>query len=130
LSYLRRFPFDTLKIDRSFIKDVPEEEDAAKLVSAIISMADVLGLKIVPEGVENQQQLDFISARNCHLTQGFFLAKPMLGEKMALLMSPTKRRPQSLSMPEHSRQPMRQCAAAYLHIMFRKRGQAAALHPF
>jgi diguanylate cyclase (GGDEF)-like protein/PAS domain S-box-containing protein len=83
LSYLRRFPFDTLKIDRSFIKDVPEEEDAAKLVSAIISMADVLGLKIVAEGVENQQQLDFISARNCHLTQGFFLAKPMPGEKMA-----------------------------------------------
>ncbi len=87
LSYLRRFPFDTLKIDRTFIKDVPEEDDAAQLVSAIISMANILGLKIVAEGVENQQQLDFITERNCSLTQGFFLARPMSGKDIAKFVS-------------------------------------------
>ena len=55
LSYLRRFPFDTLKIDCSFIRDIPNETEAANLVSAIISIAGVLGLKTVAEGVENQE---------------------------------------------------------------------------
>jgi EAL domain-containing protein (putative c-di-GMP-specific phosphodiesterase class I) len=82
LSYLRRFPFNTLKIDQSFINDVPDELEAAQLVSAIISMANILGLKIVAEGVENQEQLDFITARECHLVQGYFLAKPMPADKL------------------------------------------------
>jgi len=82
LSYLRRFPFDTLKIDGSFIKDVPNELEATQLVSAIISMANTLGLNIVAEGVENKQQLDFITARHCQIVQGYFLAKPMAAAKL------------------------------------------------
>ncbi len=77
LSYLGRFPFDTLKIDRSFINDVDERDEAAQLTSAIISMADILGLRVVAEGVETQKQLDFLGSLNCDLTQGFYLARPM-----------------------------------------------------
>ena len=77
LSYLGRFPFDTLKIDRSFINDIAEVDEAAQLTSAIISMAEVLGLRVVAEGVETQEQLDFLSSLKCELTQGFYLAKPM-----------------------------------------------------
>ena len=82
LSYLRRFPFDTLKIDRSFIGDIAGEDEAAKLVSAIISIADVLGLKTVAEGVENQEQLDYLIAQGCDFSQGFYIAKPMPQEKL------------------------------------------------
>ncbi|RWX56915.1 bifunctional diguanylate cyclase/phosphodiesterase [Photobacterium chitinilyticum] len=84
LSYLRRFPFDTLKIDRSFIGDIAGEDEAAKLVSAIISMADVLGLKTVAEGVENQEQLDYLIALGCDFSQGFYIAKPMPQKKLEL----------------------------------------------
>ncbi|WP_335667298.1 EAL domain-containing protein [Photobacterium frigidiphilum] len=77
LSYLRRFPFDTLKIDCSFIRDIPNETEAANLVSAIISIAGVLGLKTVAEGVENQEQLDYLITHGCDLAQGFYIAKPM-----------------------------------------------------
>lgn len=82
LSYLGRFPFDTLKIDRSFINDVDERDEAAQLTSAIISMADVLGLRVVAEGVETQAQLDFLGSLNCDLTQGFYLARPMPAEQL------------------------------------------------
>lgn len=84
LSYLRRFPFDTLKIDRSFIGDIADEEEAAKLVSAIISIADVLGLTTVAEGVENQEQLDYLIAQGCDFSQGYYIAKPMPQENLAL----------------------------------------------
>ena len=77
LSYLRRFPFDTLKIDRAFIHDIPNQQEANQLVSAIISMAKVLGLKIVAEGVENLQQLEFLREQKCQVFQGYYLARPM-----------------------------------------------------
>ena len=77
LSYLRRFPFDTLKIDRSFINDIPQDIEANQLVDAIISMANAMNLRVVAEGVENEEQLAFLKQLDCHLIQGFYLAKPM-----------------------------------------------------
>ncbi|NRA52666.1 MAG: EAL domain-containing protein [Gammaproteobacteria bacterium] len=80
LKYIRRSQFDTLKIDSSFVESVPDELAATQLVNAMISMANNLGLNVVVEGVENKQQLDFVS--HSQLVQGFYLAKPMSAEKI------------------------------------------------
>ena len=77
LSYLRSFPFDTLKIDRAFINDIPGDQEAEQLVNAIISMANILGLKTVAEGVETPQQQEYLSQRDCAVLQGFHLSRPL-----------------------------------------------------
>jgi len=87
LSYLKRFPIDTLKIDRSFIADVPHENDGVSIVSAILSMANALGLEVIAEGVEIQEQLDFLKEKNCQFIQGYFYSKPVEPGKIVELMS-------------------------------------------
>jgi EAL domain-containing protein (putative c-di-GMP-specific phosphodiesterase class I) len=77
LSYLKRFRFDVLKIDRSFVAGVPDNADDVSLVKAILAMAKGLDIKVVAEGVENRDQLSFLTAQGCDLAQGFFLARPM-----------------------------------------------------
>lgn len=77
LSYLKSFPIDELKIDRSFIIDVPEDSDSSAIVRAIIAMAKSLDLKIVAEGVEEKEQLDFLMKNHCDVVQGFYFAKPL-----------------------------------------------------
>lgn len=76
LSYLRRLPLDELKIDRSFVTDIAVNADDARLASTIIAMAQGLGLKVVAEGVETQEQLDYLREHGCHQGQGYFFAKP------------------------------------------------------
>jgi EAL domain-containing protein (putative c-di-GMP-specific phosphodiesterase class I) len=76
LNYLRRFPIDTLKIDRTFINDISHGGDAI-LVNTIIALAKSLNLKVVAEGVETQEQLDYLVAKECDILQGYFLYKPM-----------------------------------------------------
>ena len=77
LSYLKRFQFDVLKIDRSFVNGLPDDRDDVLLVKAILAMAKGFSLKVVAEGVENQDQLRFLANQGCDLIQGFLLAKPM-----------------------------------------------------
>lgn len=77
LSYLKRLPVDRIKIDRSFIKNVNHSSDDAAIVEAIISMAHSLNLKVVAEGIENSEQLHFLTSHNCDEVQGFYLAMPM-----------------------------------------------------
>ncbi len=77
LSYLRRFPFHTLKIDKSFVQDVTVNRESAKLVDAIMAMADSLSLAVVAEGIETREQCDFFRERDCALAQGYFFCKPM-----------------------------------------------------
>jgi diguanylate cyclase (GGDEF)-like protein/PAS domain S-box-containing protein len=86
LSYLRRFPIDTIKIDRSFIHDVTDNPDDAAIASAIIVMAQSLSLNVIAEGVENQQQLEFLVSRNCHYLQGNFFSRPIPAEEFTLLL--------------------------------------------
>lgn len=75
LSYLRRLPLDALKIDRTFVTDVAHNEDDARLASTIIAMAKGMGLKVVAEGIENQDQLGFLQSHDCNEGQGFMFAK-------------------------------------------------------
>jgi EAL domain-containing protein (putative c-di-GMP-specific phosphodiesterase class I) len=84
MSYLKRFPIDQLKIDRSFVNDVPG--DGSAIATAIIAMAHSLSLTVVAEGVETQAQVDFLRQAGCDIMQGFFLARPMpVAELTALL---------------------------------------------
>lgn len=77
LSYLKRFPLDELKIDRSFIMDVPTAKDDGAIVRAIIALAHSLELSVVAEGVENAAQVAFLRALNCDVIQGFHFSKPL-----------------------------------------------------
>lgn len=75
LAYLRRFPLDSLKIDRTFIHDLPSNADDATIAVAIIRLAHSLKLKVVAEGVETQAQLDFLRAQGCDEVQGFYFSQ-------------------------------------------------------
>ena len=77
LAYLKRFPVDTLKIDRSFIKDIPEDINDVEITGAIIAMAQKLGLEVIAEGAETQAQVDFLANNGCHYVQGYFFSKPL-----------------------------------------------------
>ena len=82
LSYLRSYPFDVLKIDRSFISDITEGHANRELISAAIAMAHSLNLTVVAEGVETEEQFDYLKGLGCDYAQGFLLGKPMAGEEM------------------------------------------------
>jgi diguanylate cyclase (GGDEF)-like protein len=79
LSYLRAFPFDKVKIDRSFVRDLGTQEEARVIVRAITAMASSLGLKTTAEGVETQTQMDVLRASGCTQAQGYLLGRPCAG---------------------------------------------------
>ncbi len=76
LGYLKSYPFDTLKIDKSFVQDVIKEQEDAALVKAIITMAHSLGLRVIAEGVEELDQLNFLKSHNCDFAQGYYFNRP------------------------------------------------------
>jgi diguanylate cyclase (GGDEF)-like protein len=77
LGYLRDFPVDLLKIDRSFITDVTERHDDAVITRAVINLAHNLGIQVVAEGVETEEQLNFLKAHRCNLAQGYLISRPI-----------------------------------------------------
>jgi diguanylate cyclase (GGDEF)-like protein len=77
LSYLRKFPIHTVKIDRSFVHELPADSAACRLAESIIAMCDVLGKDVVAEGVETQAQQDFLRSAGCTTIQGYLVARPM-----------------------------------------------------
>ena len=82
LSYLREYPFDVLKIDRSFISGITDNKADCNLVKAAIAMSHSLEIKVVAEGVETKEQLDLLNELNCDIAQGFYLSKPLPGTKL------------------------------------------------
>ncbi|MDP3699289.1 MAG: EAL domain-containing protein [Hylemonella sp.] len=86
MHYLRRLPFDTIKIDKSFIDDLPDSKDAGAIVTAIITLAHSMELEVIAEGVETPAQLEFVRALGCHATQGYLFSKPVSFEEIGVLL--------------------------------------------
>lgn len=86
LSYLKKFPISTLKIDRSFINDIPHDKDDVAIAKTIISLAKGLDLNVVAEGIENKEQCDFLTDLGCELAQGYYFSKPVDADAFTKLL--------------------------------------------
>ena len=86
LSYLQQFPFDILKIDRSFIQNIDQNPKSAAIAQAIITMAHQLNLRVVAEGVETLHELTFANENNCDEIQGYFFSEPITSEEFTQLL--------------------------------------------
>lgn len=87
LAYLKRFPIDELKIDRSFVRDLPADNDDAEIAATIIAMARNLNLQVVAEGVETREQADFLAAHGCNLCQGYLYSRPVPAAEFEALLA-------------------------------------------
>ncbi len=87
LSHLKRFPVNTLKIDRSFVKDVPEDSETKAIIRAMIAMAKGLNMKIIAEGVQTVEQLKFLQEQECDWMQGYLFSPPVPGDEMTKFLA-------------------------------------------
>ena len=87
-SYLRRFPFDRIKIDRSFVTDVVQDIGSQAIVSSITRLADAFGVTVTAEGIESPDQLDMLRKLGADEAQGFLIARPSAAECLAVSASP------------------------------------------
>ncbi|MDD2652871.1 MAG: EAL domain-containing protein [Sulfurimonas sp.] len=86
LSYLKRFPIDVLKIDKSFIDELPHDQDDAAITVAVIEMSKALGYQVLAEGVENEEQLAFLKQKGCTMYQGYIKSKPLPAQEFEALL--------------------------------------------
>ena len=107
LGYLRRFPFDKIKIDRSFINDIGENEDADALIRAIIGMGRALKMNVIAEGVETLEQADILLEEGCEQVQGFLYGRPMPKRDIETLLSALKLTKQGADELELTRNTLR-----------------------
>ena len=87
LSYLQRFPIDTIKIDQSFVQNISEQSDEAAIVNAIIAMGKSLKLLVVAEGIETRQQRDFLHLHECAEGQGDYYSRPVAAGEFSDLLT-------------------------------------------
>jgi len=87
LNYLRTMPLDVLKIDRSFVKDLPSNSEAIAIAKVIVSLAKTLGMSVVAEGVETNKQSEFLKSIECDMVQGFLYSRPLTKEKLVKWLS-------------------------------------------
>jgi EAL domain-containing protein (putative c-di-GMP-specific phosphodiesterase class I) len=93
LSYLKMFPFDKIKIDRSFVEELASRADCAAIVSAVISLGRSLDIDTVAEGVETPEQIALLRAAGCREAQGYFFSRPVpIGETAFAPPKPTRRK--------------------------------------
>jgi len=86
LAQLKRFPIDTLKVDRSFIREIPTNAEDRAITEAVIAMGRTLGVTVVAEGVETAEQQTFLSSRSCDEMQGYYFSKPSHPDRFATLL--------------------------------------------
>src|SRR6185503_74972 len=87
LAYLRQFPLHSLKVDRSFVRGIEGNRDMASIVSAVTTMAQQLGLRVVAEGIEKEEQLGLLRALGCEFGQGYLFSRPVDAETAASLLT-------------------------------------------
>jgi EAL domain-containing protein (putative c-di-GMP-specific phosphodiesterase class I) len=105
LSYLGKFPIDALKIDQSFVGRISKAREDATIVSAVISMARSLNLRVVAEGVETLEQLTFLQAHECDEAQGYYFSRPVLPQEFAALLG--------TGIPLDTRMPLRSASVQH-----------------
>jgi EAL domain-containing protein (putative c-di-GMP-specific phosphodiesterase class I) len=93
---MKQFPIDTIKIDRSFVRDLPDDTEDQAIAQAIIGMGRALGMTTVAEGVETLEQEQFLRAHGCDEMQGFLFSRPLAPDRLAELLRPA---PQLVSPP-------------------------------
>jgi EAL domain-containing protein (putative c-di-GMP-specific phosphodiesterase class I) len=86
LAYLKSFPLNVLKIDKSFIDDIPQLKDDMEITATIISMGKILGFKVLAEGVETPEQLNFLREKGCDIYQGYIKSKPLPADDFLKLL--------------------------------------------
>jgi len=91
LAHLKRFPLDVLKIDKSFIDEIPYNKDAMEIAATIVAMGHTLGLKVLAEGVETIEQLGFLREKGCDTYQGYFKSRPITAEEFTELLRSLER---------------------------------------
>ena len=113
LAYLKRFPFDSVKIDQSFVRGIPESKDDEAIVEAIIAMARSLRLKVVAEGVETKEQFDFLRQLGCDQIQGYYFSKPIPSNEVVMLLykSMTREAAAAASGPDAELKPVSEIKA-------------------
>ncbi|PLX94201.1 MAG: hypothetical protein C0619_03355 [Desulfuromonas sp.] len=87
LSYLKNFPIDRIKIAQDFVRDIPKDLDDAAIVEAVIAMARSLRLRVIAEGVETMEQMEFLKVRSCNEMQGYYFSKPLPPEELTKMMN-------------------------------------------
>ena len=115
LSHLKRFPIDTLKIDRSFVRDLTTDADDASIVSAVISLGKSLHMRVVAEGVESRAQLAFLHEQGCPEGQGYYFSRPMVAKEFAKLLRRSVTEPRSPAGRTTSKSPLERGAANSSH---------------
>jgi len=88
LSYLKKLPLNKLKIDQSFVRDIPDDEEDVAITKAIIALGKSLNLRLIAEGVETKEQKDFLLENNCHFIQGYYYSKPVPADEILTLLTP------------------------------------------
>jgi EAL domain-containing protein (putative c-di-GMP-specific phosphodiesterase class I) len=86
LSYLKRFPIDAVKLDQSFVKDITTNTDDAAIAGAVVAMAHNMKLRVVAEGVETLEQLEFLHSLSCDEMQGYFISRPVPADECEILL--------------------------------------------
>lgn len=95
LNYLRRLPVNLLKIDRSFIKELPHSSEDCEISSAVIAMAHKLNMEVLAEGVESSEQIDFLKKQSCDFAQGFYVSPPVPVSTLTLLSDNPEQQPEA-----------------------------------
>lgn len=91
LAYLKSLPIQRLKIDRSFIRDIPADPNDMAITGAVIALGTSLQLEVVGEGIETESQLDFLRAEGCHLGQGYLYSRPLPADELLPLLQNQRR---------------------------------------
>jgi EAL domain-containing protein (putative c-di-GMP-specific phosphodiesterase class I) len=86
LAYLRRLPLDQLKIDQAFVRDILKDAGSGAIAESIISLGRAMGLSVIAEGVETEEQRDFLAGLGCHAFQGYLFSRPVPVDEFQLLL--------------------------------------------
>ena len=87
IGYLRQFPFDILKVDRSFVRDIGMNATANALIQSLVSLGDALDLAVIAEGIENEDQLKLLRLIQCEFVQGFMISRPVAADEIDALLA-------------------------------------------